>query len=72
VVLFEMTTGKMPFRGEHEAAVMYSIVNEEPENASKFRNDIPDELLHIMKKSLEKDPRTGINRCLRSLWTSDD
>jgi serine/threonine protein kinase/tetratricopeptide (TPR) repeat protein len=56
VVLFEMTTGKMPFRGEHDAAVMYSIVNEEPENASKFRNDIPDELLHIMKKSLEKDP----------------
>jgi serine/threonine protein kinase/tetratricopeptide (TPR) repeat protein len=56
VVLFEMTTGKMPFRGEHEAAVMYSIVNEEPENAAKFRSDIPDELLHILKKSLEKDP----------------
>ena len=56
VVLFEMTTGKMPFRGEHEAAVMYSIVNEEPEPASKFRNDIPEELFHILKKSLEKDP----------------
>ncbi len=56
VVLFEMSTGKMPFRGEHEAAVMYSIVNEEPENASRYRNDIPEELLHILKKSLEKDP----------------
>jgi serine/threonine protein kinase/tetratricopeptide (TPR) repeat protein len=56
VVLFEMTTGKMPFRGEHEAAIMYSIVNEEPEDASKYRNDIPAELLHIVKKSLEKDP----------------
>ncbi len=56
VVLFEMTTGKMPFRGEHEAAVMYSIVNEEPENAAKFRSDIPEELFHILKKSLEKDP----------------
>jgi serine/threonine protein kinase/Tfp pilus assembly protein PilF len=56
VVLFEMTTGKMPFRGEHEAAVMYSIVNEEPEDAAKYREDIPGELLHILKKSLEKDP----------------
>ncbi|MFA6439793.1 MAG: serine/threonine-protein kinase, partial [Bacteriovoracaceae bacterium] len=56
VVLFEMTTGKMPFRGEHEAAVMYSIVNEEPELATKYRSDIPNELLHILKKSLEKDP----------------
>lgn len=56
VVLFEMTTGKMPFRGEHEAAIMYSIVNEELEDASKYREDVPSELLHILKKSLEKDP----------------
>ena len=56
VVLFEMTTGKTPFRGEHEAAMMYSIVNEEPEDAAKFRDDIPSDLLHILKKSLEKDP----------------
>jgi len=56
VVLFEMTTGRTPFRGEHEAAMMYSIVNEEPEDASKYRQDIPPELLHILKKALEKDP----------------
>ena len=34
VVLFEMLTGQMPFRGEHEAATMYSIVNEEPQSCS--------------------------------------
>ncbi|MFA6469442.1 MAG: protein kinase [Bacteroidota bacterium] len=56
VVLFELTTGRMPFRGEHEAAIMYSIVNEEPEDAKKIRADVPPELLHILKKSLEKDP----------------
>jgi serine/threonine protein kinase/Tfp pilus assembly protein PilF len=56
VVLFEMATGRLPFRGEHEAAIMYSIVNEEPENAQKYRTDIPSELQHIIKKSLEKDP----------------
>ena len=31
VVLYEMLTGHLPFRGEHEAAMVYSIVNEEPE-----------------------------------------
>ena len=31
MVLYEMLTGPSPFRGEHEAAMMYSIVNEEPE-----------------------------------------
>jgi TolB-like protein/Flp pilus assembly protein TadD/predicted Ser/Thr protein kinase len=56
VVLFEVVTGKMPFRGEHDAAVMYSIVNEEPEDASKYRDDIPGGLLHIISKTLEKDP----------------
>ncbi|NUN71406.1 MAG: protein kinase, partial [Bacteroidetes bacterium] len=56
VVLFELATGKMPFRGEHEAAVMYSIVNEEPDAATRHRNDLPEELLHILKKALEKDP----------------
>ncbi|MEW6060654.1 MAG: protein kinase [Bacteroidota bacterium] len=56
VVLFEMVTAKMPFRGEHEAAIMYSIVNEEPEKASTLRADIPAELIHILNKSLEKDP----------------
>ncbi|HTX19316.1 MAG TPA: protein kinase [Bacteroidota bacterium] len=56
VVLFEMTTGKTPFRGEHEAAMMYSIVNEEPEEATTYRPETPAELLHIIRKSLEKDP----------------
>jgi eukaryotic-like serine/threonine-protein kinase len=31
VVLYEMLTGRMPFRGDHEAAMLYSIVNEEPQ-----------------------------------------
>jgi serine/threonine protein kinase len=35
VVLYEMLTGKLPFRGEYEQAIIYSIVNEEPEPLSK-------------------------------------
>ncbi len=56
VLLYEMLTGHMPFRGEHEAAVMYSIVNEEPEPLQRYVPDAPPELLHLLSRALEKDP----------------
>ncbi len=56
VVLYEMLTGRTPFRGEHEAAMMYSILNEEPQPIQKYREDIPGELLHILQRALEKNP----------------
>ncbi|MBL7995053.1 protein kinase [bacterium] len=56
VVLYEMLTCNTPFRGEHEAAMMYSILNEEPQPIQKFREDISSELLHILHRALEKDP----------------
>jgi serine/threonine-protein kinase len=56
VVLFEMLTGGMPFRGDHEAAILYSIVNEEPESLQKRRPDISGEVDRIIRRALEKDP----------------
>ncbi|HEY4643351.1 MAG TPA: serine/threonine-protein kinase, partial [Bacteroidota bacterium] len=56
VVLYEMLTSHTPFRGEHDAAMMYSILNEEPEPADKYRQDIPPDFLHILNNALEKDP----------------
>jgi serine/threonine protein kinase/Tol biopolymer transport system component len=56
VLLFEMLTGKLPFRGDHEAAMVYSIVNEEPESLQKYLPSASPELAHIIEKALEKDP----------------
>ena len=56
VVLFEMITGKTPFKGEHEAAVMYSILNEQPEQIVKYRPEISPEIQRIVDRTLEKDP----------------
>jgi serine/threonine protein kinase/tetratricopeptide (TPR) repeat protein len=56
VVFYEMLTGRMPFRGEHEAAMMYSILNEQPAPLLILRPDIPAELDRIVQRSLEKDP----------------
>ena len=56
IVLFEMLTGKTPFRGEHEAAMMYSILNEDPESVLKYRPDLSPEFDRIIHRALEKEP----------------
>jgi Tol biopolymer transport system component/predicted Ser/Thr protein kinase len=56
VLLFELLTGKTPFRGDHEAAMMYSILNEDPLPVQKYRDDIGSDLVHIVSRALEKDP----------------
>ncbi len=56
VVVFEMLTGHMPFRGEHDAAMMYSILNEQPQSLREYRDDCPPDLDRIILRSLEKDP----------------
>ena len=56
VVLYEMSAGHLPFVGEHEAAMMYSILNDNPRPIQKFRPELSSELLHILNRALEKDP----------------
>ena len=56
VVLFEMLTGHIPFRGDHEAAMMYSILHEEPESVQKTRQDTSSDIDRIIRRALEKDP----------------
>jgi serine/threonine protein kinase len=56
VVLYEMLCGQTPFRGEHEAAMMYSILNEEPPPLQTVLPGAPSELLHTVNRALEKDP----------------
>ncbi len=55
VILYQLATGHLPFRGEHEMAVGYSIVNEEPVSPKILRSDLPDELAGVIARSLEKD-----------------
>ena len=56
VVLYEMLTSHLPFRGEHEAAMMYSIVNEEPKPIQKYLPEASSELIHVLNRALEKEP----------------
>ncbi|NLP11258.1 protein kinase [bacterium] len=53
-VFYEMLTGSPPFSGEYAAAVLYSIVNEEPPLLSRQRAGIPNELERIVAKTMAK------------------
>lgn len=53
VVLYEMLTGLLPFKGDFEQAVIYSILNEEPEPLGLYLPDMPD-LEKMTKHCLEK------------------
>ena len=55
VVLYELVTGHLPFKGDHQAAVLYGIINLEPPPLSEYRKDIPEELEQIVRKALAKD-----------------
>ena len=55
-ILYEMLTGEPPFRGEHEAALLYEIVHEEPEAISEKCGDIDPGLCAVIERALKKDP----------------
>jgi TolB-like protein/Tfp pilus assembly protein PilF/predicted Ser/Thr protein kinase len=56
VVLYEMLSGQLPFKGEHDQAVIYSILKEQPKPVSELRTDIPPSLGQVVSKTLEKNP----------------
>ncbi len=55
VVMYELATGHLPFRGEHEAALSYSIVNEDPIPLKSLRPTTPPSLESVIHRCLEKD-----------------
>jgi serine/threonine protein kinase len=55
VVLYELLAGESPFKGMHETAIMYEIVNVDPPPISTIKEDINPELDQLILECLEKD-----------------
>jgi serine/threonine protein kinase len=55
VVLYELLAGESPFKGMHETAIMYEIVNVEPPPISTIKEGIDPQLDGIILECLEKD-----------------
>ena len=55
VVLYEMATGALPFRGESAGAIFNAILESKPAAAVRLNPDVPAKLEEVINKCLEKD-----------------
>ena len=56
VMLFEMATGKRPFRGESSPDLISSILRDTPKRVDLVNEDLPHHLARVIGRCLEKDP----------------
>jgi len=54
VALYEMLTGELPFKGDHDQTLIYSILHKEPESLVKIRPALAPELDHVVSQALTK------------------
>jgi len=54
VVLYELASGKLPFRGDLESAVIHNIIHEEPKPLKAIVPKVPEEFARIVKRALKK------------------
>lgn len=56
VLLYELVSGQSPFKGMHETAIIYEIVNVDAEPVSIIKPELPTDLDAILLECLAKDP----------------
>jgi serine/threonine protein kinase/Tol biopolymer transport system component len=55
VVIYEMVTGRLPFKGDREEVVGYNVLNQDQEPITALRAGLPMELEWLVGKALAKD-----------------
>lgn len=56
VLLYEMVSGHLPFKGEHDWAILYAILNHDPLPLDSRKLQIPPALVKLIHKCLKKEP----------------
>lgn len=55
-LLYEMTSGRRPFKGDSPMATMAAVLGSEPAPLGELRRDVPPELARLIMRCLRKDP----------------
>ena len=58
-----MISGQLPFKGDYDAAVTYSILHEDPEPLTALRTGVPIAMDGIIAKALAKEAGTRLSKC---------
>ncbi len=66
VILYEMCTNELPFKGDNEIALIHSIFNSNPLTPSSLNKNIPVSIDLIAGKCLQKNPANRFN-CVEEL-----
>ena len=56
VVMYEMLTGRLPFGGDRESSILYSVVHEEPKPLKDMKRDLAPEVQQVVDRALKKNP----------------
>jgi len=62
VLIYEMMTGELPFRGDYDQVILYSIVYCEPRPLPELRPELSDQICRIVEKALAKSPEDRYQR----------
>jgi len=63
VMLYELTTGQRPFRGQDVAAILYRILNEDPVPPQKLNPSLPLGVSSTILKAMAKSPHLRYENC---------
>ncbi len=58
VVLYQMLTGRLPFSGTSTTEVLDAILHKTPAPVARFNDAVPQDLVRVLNKMVEKDPDT--------------
>jgi TolB-like protein/cytochrome c-type biogenesis protein CcmH/NrfG len=68
VVLYEMATGRRPFEGKNPAALITSILRDDPIPPTRINEAYPPRLDRLIERCLEKDPKHRLPTAHDLLW----
>jgi serine/threonine protein kinase/Flp pilus assembly protein TadD len=72
-VLYELLTGQLPFRGDHEAAIIYGIVHNDPDPIQTHHSGISEQFQQVIERAMAKEPgaryasATELGQALRAI-----
>jgi len=55
IILYEMIAGKIPFQGEYDETIIYSILNEDPMSLQNSKTDLNDKFFLVVNRAIEKE-----------------